>query len=288
MVETHHPRTIPLPEEGLSRPPSSAPAHHDGIPTLHEPWQQTHAPPQPKTPSLSLSPPAKGSGAISRLVDGVRRFRDDAYPERETMFARLATEQKPQTLLIACADSRVVPELITQTNPGELFVCRNIGNIVPAYGEMLGGVSAVVEYACVALEVTDIIVCGHSDCGAMKALLDPDTPTLAKMPTVTSWLRNAHAARSVVEATQPDLVGPERVQALIEQNVRTQVAHLGTHPSVAGRLATGKLAVHGWVYGIETGTITTMQGPGGPFVPIDRITPARPLEGEPLSSVPTL
>lgn len=219
-----------------------------------------------------------GGGAIRRLVDGVRRFRKEAYPERESMFARLALEQRPQTLFIACADSRIVPELITQTNPGELFVCRNIGNIVPAYGEMMGGVSAVVEYACVALEVTDIIVCGHSDCGAMKALLNPDDPMLTAMPTVTSWLRNATAARSVLDATLPDVQGPARVQALVEQNVRTQIAHLGTHPSVAGRLANGKLAIHGWVYGIETGSITAMQGVAGPFVPVDRLTFARPIE----------
>ncbi len=217
-------------------------------------------------------------GAIKRLVDGVKRFRADAYPERQSMFARLAKEQRPQTLFIACADSRIVPELITQTQPGELFVCRNIGNIVPAYGEMMGGVSAVVEYACTALEVTDIIVCGHSDCGAMKALLNPEDPMLTRMPTVTSWLRNAMAARSVLDATQPDLGGGPRLQALIEQNVRTQIAHLGTHPSVAGRLATGKLAIHGWVYGIETGSITTMQGVQGRFVPLDKMAFARPIE----------
>ena len=204
-------------------------------------------------------------GAMHRLVAGVRDFRENAFPEREGLFAELASGQKPKILFIACADSRIVPELITQTKPGELFVCRNIGNIVPAYGEMLGGVSAVVEYACTALEVSDIVVCGHSDCGAMKALLDPDNPQLRAMPTVASWLRNAEAARTVLAATQPDLEGPAQVQALVEQNVRTQIGHLGTHPAVAARLATGHLALHGWTY-----SITVMEGGTGAPVPLEQ------------------
>ena len=214
-------------------------------------------------------------GSQQRLAAGVQRFHSDAYPDRQNLFEELAGGQKPHTLFIACADSRIVPELITQTDPGELFVCRNIGNVVPAYGEMLGGVSAVVEYACVALEVTDIIVCGHSDCGAMRALLTPDDPKLRAMPTVRSWLRNAEAAKSVLAATQPDLHGPAQLQALVEQNVRTQLGHLGTHPSVAARLATGQLSLHGWVYGIETGSVHTMDGPAGQLVPLT-VAPPEP------------
>jgi carbonic anhydrase len=206
---------------------------------------------------------------MNRLVDGVRRFRKDVFPQRQKLFAGLAEGQQPKTLFIACADSRIVPELITQTEPGELFVCRNIGNVVPPYGEMLGGVSAVIEYACVALEVTDIIVCGHTDCGAMKALLNPGDALLRSMPTVTSWLRNAEAALSVVAATQPNIGGPERLQALVEQNVRTQLGHLGTHPSVAGRLAAGRLALHGWVYDIETGSVGAMEGAAGELLTIE-------------------
>ena len=217
---------------------------------------------------------ATPSGGMRRLVAGVRKFREQAFPQRQGLFAELAGGQEPQTLFIACADSRVVPELITQTSPGELFVCRNIGNVVPAYGEMLGGVSAVIEYACVALKVTDIIICGHSDCGAMKALLDPGSPLLRTMPTVASWLRNAEAARSVVEVTHPGLEGAERVQALVEQNVRTQLGHLATHPAVAARMAAGQLALHGWVYGIETGSVTAMEGPTGAFISLDATQPA--------------
>jgi carbonic anhydrase len=209
------------------------------------------------------------SGAMARLSAGVKAFRDQAFPKRRKLFEELAAGQSPQTLFITCADSRVVPELITQTQPGELFVCRNIGNVVPAYGEMMGGVSAVVEYACTALEVTDIVVCGHSDCGAMKALLTPDDPNLRRMPTVASWLRNAEAARSVVAASQPELDGAARIKALIEQNVRLQLAHLATHPAVASRQAAGKLALHGWVYGIETGSVAALDTGTGAFAPLD-------------------
>jgi carbonic anhydrase len=159
--------------------------------------------------------------------------------------------------------------MITQSEPGELFVCRNIGNIVPAYGEMLGGVSAVVEYACEALGVSDIVVCGHSDCGAMKALLTPDADIRQRMPTVSSWLRSAEAARSVVEMTRPDLDPAAKLSALVEQNVRQQVTHLRTHPSVVARLAAGTLALHGWIFGIDHGTISMFDEREQELVPIE-------------------
>jgi carbonic anhydrase len=202
------------------------------------------------------------------LIEGVLQFREQVYPKRQEQFRRLASGQRPHTLFIACADSRVVPEMITQTDPGELFVCRNIGNIVPAYGEMMGGVSAIIEYACTELGVSHIVVCGHSDCGAMKGLLNPDDPNLRRMPTVASWLRNAEAARGVVEVTRPDLDGAAKVQALVEQNVRTQMQHLRTQPAVAARLAEGSLSLHGWVYDIEDGAISTLDEAGGEPVPL--------------------
>ena len=193
--------------------------------------------------------------AADRLLDGVREFQEHVYPERREEFEKLAEGQHPGTLFITCADSRVVPEMITQTDPGDLFVCRNIGNVVPSYGEMLGGVSAVVEYAVMALGVKNIVVCGHSDCGAMKALLRDNDPALAAMPTVRSWLRNAQAARSIVEATRGDLQDDEKLEALVEQNVLLQMQHLSTHPSVAAALATGTVTLHGWVYDIRNGEV---------------------------------
>jgi carbonic anhydrase len=207
---------------------------------------------------------------IRRLMDGVRRFRERAFPARRQLFEQLATGQSPHTLFVTCADSRISPTLITQTGPGDMFVCRNIGNIVPAYGEMMGGVSAVVEYACVALRVTDVVICGHSDCGAMKGLLDPDKHGLERMPTVRSWLRNAEAARSVIAATKPDLQGEPLVQALVEQNVRLQLAHLRTHPAVAAGVAEGRLALHGWIYDIKTGAVSEFDRDERGLTPIAR------------------
>lgn len=206
---------------------------------------------------------------FDQLLEGVAKFRDVIFPERRDQFALLAAGQQPHTLFITCADSRVVPEMITQTDPGDMFVCRNIGNIVPAYGEMLGGVSAIVEYACTALGVRHIVVCGHSDCGAMKGLLQADDPTLHRMPTVASWLRSAEAARSVVEARFPDIEGAEKVQALVEQNVRLQLQHLQTHPAVAARMADHTLTLHGWMYDIENGAVLTLDEADGVVRPIE-------------------
>ena len=196
-----------------------------------------------------------GCSAHGRLLDGVDRFRREVFPDNRALFAALARGQAPHTLFIACADSRVSPDLITQAQPGELFVLRNIGNIVPGYGEMLGGVSAVVEYAVAALGVTDIVVCGHTDCGAMKALADPQTARLDTMPTVRSWLRNASAARTVADALVAAGGVDDPMRVLIEQNVLLQLTHLRSHPAVAAGLAQGTLSVHGWVYDIETGDV---------------------------------
>jgi carbonic anhydrase len=146
------------------------------------------------------------------------------------------------------------PELITQSGPGEIFVTRNIGNLVPAYGEMLGGVSAVIEYAVSALKVKHVAICGHSDCGAMKALLDPQS--LSSMATVRSWMRNAEAALSVANSFGEE--GEDKfakLRRLTEENVFLQLQHLRTHPSVAGAIAREELTLSGWVYDIATGQV---------------------------------
>lgn len=192
------------------------------------------------------------------LLHGVEKFNDEVFPQNRELFAELAGQQSPETLFIACADSRVNPSMITQTQPGDLFVLRNIGNIVPAYGEMLGGVSSAIEYAVLALGVSTIIVCGHSDCGAMKALLDPDPSKLAHMPTVASWLRNAEAARAVAGALQATDAGPQSVRSLAEQNVVLQIAHLRTHPAVAAALARNTLILQGWFYDIASGEVVIL------------------------------
>jgi carbonic anhydrase len=199
---------------------------------------------------------------LLHLLEGVNEFTQHVFPGNKELFHSLAHSQAPHTLFITCADSRVSPEMITQTGPGELFVCRNIGNIVPAYGEMLGGVSAVVEFAVLALNVQQIVLCGHTDCGAMKGLAAGGDAT-ADMPTVHAWLRNAEAARSVVQTR--GLEGDAVVQALVEENVRLQLTHLSTHPAVAARVAQNRLQLQGWVYDIGHGKVSVLDEAHGHF-----------------------
>ncbi len=208
---------------------------------------------------------------ITKVIEGYRHFSEEIFPEHRELFDELRNQQNPQVLFITCADSRIDPSLITHTVPGELFICRNIGNIIPAYGQMPGGVSAVVEYAVVGLKVSEIIVCGHSDCGAMKALKDPEAASLAAMPTVKAWLRNAEAALGVVRATDPEAKGEPMLRALTEENVLLQLQHLRTHPGVAAGLSTGKVRLHGWIYSIGDGRVDAFDEATRQFRPIEEV-----------------
>jgi carbonic anhydrase len=206
--------------------------------------------------------------ALQQIVDGFKRFRKEVFPEQEELFKKLANAQSPRAMFITCADSRIVPELITQSSPGDLFVTRNVGNVVPPYGQMNGGVSTAIEYAVSALGVQHIIVCGHSDCGAMKAVLNP--ASLEKMPTVKAWLRHAEIAKTVVADHQTCEHNHDgELNFLTEENVVAQLTHLQTHPSVASRLASGQLFIHGWVYSIETSEIRAYDALEGRFRPLD-------------------
>lgn len=205
--------------------------------------------------------------ALKNIVEGFHRFRTEVFPQQEELFRTLASSQRPRAMFITCADSRVVPEVITQSAPGDLFVTRNVGNVVPPYGQMNGGVSTAIEYSVMALGVHHIIVCGHSDCGAMKAVLDP--PTLEKMPTVKAWLRHSEVAKVVVQENRGCCAGRPTLDVLTEENVVAQLNHLRTHPSVAARVASGLLFIHGWVYSIETGEITAYDAEQGRFRPLD-------------------
>lgn len=194
------------------------------------------------------------------ILSGVARFRCEVFPHQQELYQRLVRDgQKPQALVISCADSRVAPELITQAGPGDLFVTRNVGNVVPPFSQMNGGVSSAIEYAVGALGVRDIVVCGHSDCGAMKALLTPGA--LDGMPNVAAWLRHSHCAHSVVESAYPDGLNLDaRAAALAQENVLAQINHLKSHPSVAAALARGQLSLHGWFFDLVTGDILALDG----------------------------
>ncbi|HEX7813557.1 carbonic anhydrase [Dyella sp.] len=197
------------------------------------------------------------------LVDGVKKFQRDAFPERSALFRRLAAGQNPQALFIACSDSRVVPELITQCEPGELFVIRNAGNIVPPYGPEPGGVSASIEFAVVALGVSDVVICGHSDCGAMKAIATE--ADLTTMPAVRRWLRYADTAKAINRAHTHACEG-DCVSAMVHDNVVAQLVNIRTHPCVALAMEQGRLSLHGWVYDIASGKVDAYDGASKRFV----------------------
>ena len=205
---------------------------------------------------------------LEELKAGIQKFRTEVYPEDKATYIKAASEpQTPHALIVTCADSRIDPELITQSRPGDVFVTRNVGNLVPAYGEMLGGVSAVIEYAVTALKVRHVVVCGHSDCGAMKGLLHPEA--LEKMPTVKSWLKNAHAALSGANSlAEHDEKPGDLMRRVTEENVLLQMQHLRTHPSVAGAMASGDLTISGWVYDIGKGEVRISEDGGKVFVPV--------------------
>ena len=212
---------------------------------------------------------------LEQLKSGVRRFRSETFPS----FADSANEpQHPHTLFITCADSRIDPNAITATGPGEVFVTRNIGNMIPAYGEMLGGVSAVIEFAVAGLGVRHVVICGHTDCGAMKALLDPSST--AKMPSVRNWLKNAQTALAVSNTLHEHAIpAPGQngeahsdrplIDTLTEQNVLLQIQHLKTHPSVATAITLGNLTISGWIYDVTTGNVRIAENNDLTFTPVE-------------------
>ncbi len=189
---------------------------------------------------------------MDRVLSGVAKFQREVYPEKEKNFRELAEGQQPEVLFITCADSRIDPNLITQTEPGELFICRNAGNVVPPHSNQTGGMTASIEYAVAALGVEHIVVCGHTDCGAMKGALNPEM--LASLPHVKEWLGHCRAAVEVVREQHGE-VGPEHLECVTAENIALQLQHLRTHPAVAARLAVGRLHLHGWLYNIETGEV---------------------------------
>lgn len=203
---------------------------------------------------------------MEKLISGIARFKSSSYEERKKLFSELATGQSPEVLFITCSDSRIDPNLVTQTEPGDLFVIRNAGNIVPPNVRVAGGVTASIEFAVAALGVTHIVVCGHSDCGAMKGALNPDA--LTDLPHVQNWLEHS---RGAVDAVRARSGGDDSniLSQVTEENVVQQLQHLRTHPAVLSKLATGDIELHGWVYDIEHGSIDAFDETSGQFVPVE-------------------
>jgi len=218
---------------------------------------------------------------VDNILRGLQRFQKKVYPKHRELFRKLALQQRPTALFITCADSRIDPCLLTQSKPGELFICRVIGNIVPRYPESIGGVSATIEYAVGVLGVPDVIVCGHTDCGVMKGVLNPEA--LKPLANVSAWLSHAQPARESLAKSEGIMSDPEFLLALTERNVVEQLKNLHTHPSVAVRLEQGNLKLHGWVYHISKGIVTTYNPKRERFIRVRTVKTrkTKPRDGDP-------
>ena len=214
---------------------------------------------------------------MQRLIDGVHKFRAKEFGRYRELFRKLSNDgQNPHTLFITCSDSRVLAELITQSRPGDLFVVKNVGNIVPP-AHVTGGTNstaAAIEFAVNALKVNDIVVCGHSQCGAMQALLD-DTPQSQPMPHLATWLEIARPVREMIHNNYTHITSDhERCTAAAEENVLFALENLQTYPGVLAGLAEGWLHVHGWFFKIASAELFAFDPDTKQFLPLVTDKPA--------------
>jgi carbonic anhydrase len=202
---------------------------------------------------------------VQKLAAGIHKFQADYFASNRRLFEQLSEKgQRPETLFITCSDSRIDPALITSTRPGELFIVRNVGNIVPSRDRgVLGGVSAAIEYAVEVLAVQHVIVCGHTQCGAIEAILHPDR--VAHLPFVARWLAESARIPPLIEERYGDIEGDARVTAAVQENVLVQLENLRTFDFVARRLDSGALKMSGWVFKIATGEVFDYDPISGQF-----------------------
>jgi len=191
---------------------------------------------------------------MRKLIKGLRAFKDNYFSTHLELFAQLSHDQKPRVLFITCSDSRIDPNLITQTEVGELFVIRNAGNIIPPFGATNGGEGATVEYAIQALGIEQIVICGHSHCGAIKGLLKLNK-LQEDMPLVYNWLQYSESTRRLVQENYSHYSDQQLVEVAVAENVLTQIENLKTYPIVRSKLEQGKLEIYGWIYHLETGEV---------------------------------
>jgi carbonic anhydrase len=205
---------------------------------------------------------------VQKLIQGIHEFQEEDFRPLQGLFESLVHGQNPETLFITCSDSRIDPNLLTKSQPGDLFILRNAGNIIPPHSAQAGGETATIEFAVAGLGVKDIIICGHSHCGAVKGLLDP--AQIADLPAVSQWLSHAEATKRIIEDNYADLSPEDRITAAIEENVLVQLENLRTLPCVKSRLVKGDLRLHGWVYKIESGDVFAYDRMDGQFVPLEQ------------------
>ncbi|MEO2048257.1 MAG: carbonic anhydrase [Pirellulales bacterium] len=205
---------------------------------------------------------------MQKLVEGIHQFQNGVFSSKQSLFESLVGDQQPLALFITCSDSRIDPSLLTQTEPGELFILRNAGNIVPPYEAAEGSAAATIEYAVSVLEVKDIVICGHSHCGAMGCLLDQSQ--VAKLPAIQSWLCHAASTHRIIEENYAHITdAAARLTATVEENVLVQLEHLQTYPSIVAALRRKALNLYGWVYEFETGQVFGYHPREDQFVPIE-------------------
>ncbi len=189
---------------------------------------------------------------MQKLADGVHQFQARYFRANRKLFKKLAHGQNPDTLFITCSDSRVVPHLITNAQPGDMFSVQNVGNIVP-HPNLPGATAAAVEFAVCVLGVQNIVVCGHTQCGAVKALLDPKS--VENLPFVKRWVDQISRVDKIVKESYSHLTGDALWTAAVEENVLVQLEHLREFSFVADKLDRGELQLAGWVFKIETGQV---------------------------------
>lgn len=222
---------------------------------------------------------------MKKLIKGLRQFQSDYIPSHRSLMEELSQGQHPRVLFIACSDSRVDPALITQSEIGDLFVIRNAGNIVPPFESTNGGEGATIEYAVEALGIRQVIICGHTHCGAMKGLLQLGELE-AKMPLVFDWLHHTEATRKLIHDHYSHLKEVDQLDALVGENVLTQIENLRTYPVVRSKLHRQELSIHAWIYKIETGEVLAYDNETHAFVaPYSRIESDVPLTHPPTAPV---
>jgi carbonic anhydrase len=204
-----------------------------------------------------------------KLVKGIHSFQRGYFATHRELYHQLATAgQQPETLFITCSDSRVDPNLITNSEPGELFIVRNVGNVVPNM-DLPGGTAAAIQYAVEVLNVENVIVCGHTQCGALKAILDPES--VAHLEYVSRWVKSTVDVKKLIDEKYEHLTGEERLNAAIQENVLAQIEHLRQYPFVANRMDAGKLQVSGWVFDVGRGEVYDYDPDVGEFLSLSRL-----------------
>lgn len=211
-----------------------------------------------------------------KLIQGIHKFRAEVFPRERQLYLMLSAGQVPETLFITCSDSRIDPTRFTSSNPGELFLIRNAGNLVPPYGAASGsGELATIEYAVSVLNVKNIVVCGHSDCGAVSAMLHPDK--LKDLPSVSSWLAHMERTRRIIKENYSHLDPDELLKVAVQENVLVQIEHVMMHPSVAARMLRGDLRIFAWYFEIQNAKVYGYDVSHGEFEEIDVTTGELPM-----------